>query len=307
MHDPIPRSVLVVGPGTMGRGIARLLAGAGLAVTVLARPDTPTDFRHPGVQVVTEPPADVPDLVIESVFEIADVKRAVYARIEAAYGGRPVLATNTSGLPLEDLARDLRFPGRFLGLHFFMPADRSTMVEVVRTGDTDDGAVAVALAALARAGREPIVLDRPVVGFLMNRLQHAVLHEAYALIEQGVATPDMVDRVAKRLLGPRMCVTGLVEQKDLAGLTMHSQAHAAIVPTLAHTKRPSPLLLELAARGETGLKAGRGFYDWRGRDAQAVLDAASARLARVLAFLYDDLGDGDPALRPAPSRWWRRA
>jgi 3-hydroxyacyl-CoA dehydrogenase len=176
--------------------------------------------------------------------------------------GRPVLATNTSGLPLDELAEALSYPQRFLAMHFFMPADVFPMIEVVRGVRTEDAAVAVALAAVKRAGREPILLQRAVNGYLINRLQHSILHEAYHLIEDGIATPEMIDKVAKRLLGPRMCITGLVEQKDIAGLGMHAQAQRSIVPTLSHTNIPSPYLQNMVARGDVGIRSGKGFYDW---------------------------------------------
>ena len=121
-----------------------------------------------------------------------------------------------------------------------MPADLFPMIEVVRAERTEDSAVDLAVSAIEQAGREPILLQRAVNGYLINRLQHSILHEAYHLIEDGIVTAEMVDKVAKRLLGPRMCITGLLEQKDLAGLVMHAQAQRSIVPSLSHTGIPPP-------------------------------------------------------------------
>jgi 3-hydroxybutyryl-CoA dehydrogenase len=282
-------SILIVGGGVMGQGIARLFAGAGFAVTVMDERDV--DSPHPRVTVVHELPQGAgPDLIIEAVFEDRDAKRDVYAEIEAVYRGTPVLATNTSGLPLDELAETLSYPHRFLAMHFFMPADVFPMIEVVRGAHTEDAAVAVALAAVTRAGREPILLQRAVNGYLINRLQHSILHEAYHLIEDGIATPEMIDQVAKRLLGPRMCITGLLEQKDIAGLGMHAQAQRSIVPSLSHTNVPSPYLQKMVARGDVGICSGRGFYEWADRDPSAVLAGANRRLQRLLAFLEEEGG-----------------
>jgi 3-hydroxybutyryl-CoA dehydrogenase len=273
----------------MGQGIARLFAGAGLAVTVMDERDVGSP--DPRVRVVHEMPQGAgPDLIIEAVFEDRDAKRDVYAEIEARYGGTPVLATNTSGLPLDELAERLSYPHRFLAMHFFMPADVFPMIEVVRGARTEDAAVAVALAAVTRAGREPILLQRAVNGYLINRLQHSILHEAYHLIEDGIATPEMIDQVAKRLLGPRMCITGLIEQKDIAGLGMHAQAQRSIVPSLSHTNVPSPYLQKMVARGDVGIRSGRGFYEWADRDPSAVQAGANRRLQRLLAFLEAEGG-----------------
>jgi 3-hydroxybutyryl-CoA dehydrogenase len=280
-------SMLVVGGGVMGQGIARLFAGAGIAVTVVEPRDIPVP--HPMVTIARELPRDAnPDLVIEAVFEDRDAKQAVYRGVESLYGGRPVLATNTSGLPLDELAAPLAYPQRFLAMHFFMPADVFPMIEVVRGARTEDSAVAVALAAVTRAGREPILQTRAVNGYLINRLQHSILHEAYHLIAEGIATPEMIDKVAMHLLGPRMCITGLIRQKDIAGLGMHAQAQQSIVPTLSHTNIPSPYLQDMVARGEIGIRSGKGFYEWADRDPAPVQADANHRLQRLLAFLDDE-------------------
>jgi 3-hydroxybutyryl-CoA dehydrogenase len=280
-------TLLIMGGGVMGQGMARLFSGAGMRVTLVEPRDIA--FQHPGVVLAREAPADpVPDLVIEAVFEKKDVKQSVYATVEARYGGRPVVATNTSGLPLNELGAPLRFPHRFLAMHFFQPADVFPMIEVVRGEHTEDAAMAVAVAAVKRAGREPIVLERAVNGYLINRLQHSILHEAYHLLESGIADADMIDKVAKHLLGPRLCITGLLEQKDLAGLEMHAQAQRSIVPTLSHTNVPSAYLQDMVARGDVGIRSGKGFYDWTGRDGAATARRAAERLARLLAYLQKD-------------------
>jgi 3-hydroxybutyryl-CoA dehydrogenase len=284
------RSLLVVGGGVMGQGIARLFANAGIRVTLVDTREIA--FSHPGVTTARLlPPEMLPDLVIEAVFEDLRVKQSVYADVEAAYGGRPALATNTSGLPLDELAAPLRHPARFLAMHFFQPADVFPMIEVVRGTRTEDSAVGIAVAAVTQARRDPILLERPINGYLINRLQHSILHEAYHLLESGIATAEMIDNVAKRLLGPRMCITGLLEQKDLAGLEMHAQAQRSIVPTLSHTGVPNAYLQDMVTRGDVGIRSGRGFYDWRDRDGAATQRRASERLQRLLAYLEKDAAE----------------
>ena len=151
------RSLLVVGGGVMGQGIARLFASAGIRVTLVDTREIA--FSHPGVTTARLlPPEMLPDLVIEAVFEDLKVKQSVYADVEAAYGGRPALATNTSGLPLDELAAPLRHPARFLAMHFFQPADVFPMIEVVRGTRTEDAAVGMAVAAVTQARRDPILL-----------------------------------------------------------------------------------------------------------------------------------------------------
>ena len=132
------------------------------------------------------------------------------------------------------------------------------------------------------------MLAKPVIGFLINRLQHALLHEAYCLIEAGIVRAEDVDNFAKRLFGPRMCVTGVIEQKDLSGLDIHAASQRGIVPDLYHTNRPSPIVQDLASAGQLGAKTGTGFYDWREVDLAAHRAKAADKLARLLALLEGD-------------------
>jgi 3-hydroxybutyryl-CoA dehydrogenase len=284
------KTMVVMGGGVMGQGIARLFASAGITVTMVDKRDI--EFSHAGVTVSRElPRGTAPDLVIEAVFEDRAVKQSVFEAIEAAYGGAPALATNTSGLPLDELAEGLQYPQRFLAMHFFQPADVFPMIEVVRGTRTENSAMEVAVSAVKQAGREPILVQRPVNGYLINRLQHSILHEAYYLLQEGIATAEMIDNVAKKLLGPRLCITGLLEQKDIGGLQMHASAQQSIVPTLSHTNVPNSYLQDMVARGDIGVASGKGFYDWTGRDPADVRRRANERLQRLLAYLERDTGD----------------
>jgi 3-hydroxybutyryl-CoA dehydrogenase len=287
-------SVVVVGHGVMGAGIVRSFVGAGFRVAVVSRRAPALPGLPAGVTASADLPPAAPDLVIETIAEEVEAKRAVYRAIEAAYPPDTLIGTNTSGLPLETLAAELAHPERFVGVHWFHPAEVFPMVEVVAGPAAPPAIVERVAAALVRTGKEPIVLTRPVVGYVINRLQHAILHEAYHMIAEGIAGADTIDRVARRLLGPRMCVTGLVEQKDIAGLTIHARAQRSIVPALNHTGAPNPMLQAMVARGDTGLDAGCGFYDWTGTDAGAVRADAGARLRALLETL-ERLG---PAVTP---------
>jgi 3-hydroxybutyryl-CoA dehydrogenase len=152
--------------------------------------------------------------------------------------------------------------------------------------------------ALRRTGKDPVVLYKPIVGFLVNRLQHAILHEAYYLIEAGVASVEDIDHAARRMLAPRMCLNGLIQQKDISGLKIHADAQESIVPKLFHNAVPNPMLQTMVALGRTGLSAGRGFYDWSGCDAEAVRRQASSQLAKLLEFLKSGIGAPAPGTQP---------
>jgi 3-hydroxybutyryl-CoA dehydrogenase len=288
------KTVLIAGAGSIGIGVARSFAKAGFATRILSRNPARLQGRIDGVELMDKLPARAPDLIAESIPELPELKRRFYAEVEAAYKGASIIATNTSSLPIADLARDLRYPKQFLGMHYFYPADSSEFVEVMRTLDTDASVLEKVIAALKHCGATPIVLNRPVIGFLFSRLQHAMLHEAYYLIDQGITTPEEVDAMAKRFFAPRMCITGLIEQKDISGLDTHARAQRSIVPDLSHDHAPSKCLQTHYEQGHFGLKSGRGFYDWSGKDPDGVRRTTTEKVARIRALMKELESDAGP-------------
>jgi 3-hydroxybutyryl-CoA dehydrogenase len=302
MSNPI-QTVLIYGYGVMGRGVAKTFADAGFSTLVKSSRAGKLTGLPANFTAVDRLPQQPPDLVIEFVPEEVGVKQSVYAEIEAAYSSHapdaaPLIATGTSGLDLVELARTLRRPERFLGIHYFMPADTTPVVEVMAGLATAREDVDRAAQALRRTGKEPVVLYKPIVGFLINRLQHAILHEAYYLIEAGVASAADIDHAARRLLAPRMCLNGLIQQKDISGLKIHADAQRSIVPRLFHNGVPNPMLQNMVRRGKSGLAAGTGFYDWSGCDVEAVRKQASSQLAKLLEFLEHGIGAPEPGTQP---------
>jgi 3-hydroxybutyryl-CoA dehydrogenase len=289
MSQPV-RSILIYGYGVMGQGVARTFADAGF--TTIVKSGRAADLTLPAnMRAVSTLPGEAPDMAIEFVSEDVATKQAVIAEMEKAWpDGTTLIATGTSGLDLVELAHGMKHPERFIGLHYFMPADTTPVVEVMAGLDTPREAVDRAAEALRRSGKEPVLLYKPIIGFLVNRLQHAMLHEAYCLIEAGVASAADIDHAARRLLAPRMCLNGLIQQKDISGLKIHADAQRSIVPKLFHNNEPNPMLQNMVKRGETGLGAGKGFYDWEGCDAAAIKQQASAKLSKLLGYIDKELG-----------------
>ena len=277
--------ILVIGSGVMGRGIAKSFAAAGISCAIYSRNAANVSGVDARVSVLDKLPQEAPALVIESVPEEKELKFACYAAIESAYAGAPALASNTSGIDLEELAQPLRYPQRFLGMHYFMPADVNTMVEVAPVKATDPAAVDTAVRLLEAAGRNFVRLKRALPGLLINRLQHAILHEAYYLIDQGITSAEEIDRCAREMLAPRMCISGLIQQKDISGLDTHALAQRALVPVLHHGDKPGRALQDLYEAGHLGIKTGKGFYDWSGKNPDQVKAEAGRKLNELLAFL----------------------
>ena len=283
------RTVLICGYGVMGRGVAATFAAAGFRTLIHSRRADSLTNLPAGSRAVARLDQlrdERPDLAIEFVPENLEDKATVFRQLEAAFPDEElIVATGTSGLDLVRLAASLDRPERFLGIHYFMPADTSPVVEVMSGPQTSAALVDSVADAVEATGKDALRLYKPTIGYVVNRLQHAILHEAYYLIEAGVASAAEIDRAARTLLAPRMCLNGLIRQKDLSGLKIHADAQRSIVPALFHNGIPSPMLQAMVARGETGLDAGRGFYEWADANAGTERARASHALALLQAFL----------------------
>lgn len=300
MSDKAPiQTVLIVGYGVMGKGVSATFAAAGFDTMIKSSRAAELGDLPPGVTASVDFPADAPDLVIEFVPEDVAIKQQVFAGIEAAWPNDDVIiATGTSGMSLETLAETLAKPELFTGIHYFMPADTTGVAEVMAGPGAPEQVVDAVADAVRRTGKEIVTLYKPIVGFLINRLQHIILHEAYYLVEEGVATPADIDMAARKMLAPRMCLNGLIEQKDTSGLEIHALAQSSIVPKLHPVDTPNPLIQDMVARGEVGLSAGKGFYDWDGCDVDLVRKQSSERLRKLSTFLDDEVSEYAPGTKP---------
>lgn len=300
MNSKTPiQSVLIIGYGVMGRGVSATFAAAGFDTMVKSSRAAELDDLPPGVTATADFPADAPDLVIEFVPEDVMIKQQVFAGVEAAWPDDDVIiATGTSGMSLDILAEPLAKPELFTGVHYFMPADTTAVAEVMAGPGAPAEVVDAVADAVRRTGKEIVTLYKPIVGFLINRLQHIILHEAYYLVEEGVATPEDIDMAARKMLAPRMCLNGLIEQKDTSGLEIHALAQSSIVPELHPVDTPNPLIQDMVARGEVGLSAGKGFYDWDGCDVDLVRKQSSERLRKLSKFLDDEVSEYAPGTKP---------
>lgn len=282
MKEARGAQILVVGLGTMGRGIARVFDHAGASVRVVDVDDerTKSGMRRLDEEVAVDggshgiSPANGlaagaadADWIIEAIIEDLDEKRAFLSRLSAIAPSRTVIASNTSSLPISELGASLDRPERFLGMHFFNPATKLDLVEVVQGAETEQ-AVAAATCELVRSlGKTPI-LCRDSPGFVVNRVIRPLYYEAELLVMEGVE-PAAVDAVAREALGHRM---GPLETADLAGLHVHLASSETALREFGDPRyRPIPIVRSLVRAGHTGRGARRGFYDY---------DAEHPRVAR---------------------------
>lgn len=284
------RTVAVLGAGTMGRGIAQVAATCGFTTRlhdvdggVLAAGDAgaragiakleskgkldadAAAAARERLQALSDLPSAVTgaDLVIEAIPERLDWKRELYARVEPFLSPSALLASNTSSLPIRQLALELARPERFLGLHFFNPVPVMRLLEIVVGPRTAPAAVDAARSLADRLGKDAIVVnDSP--GFATSRLGVAIGLEAIRMLEEGVAAAADIDRAMELGYAHPM---GPLRLTDLVGLDVRLGIAEALERELGPRFAPPRLLRDKVAAGELGKKTGRGFYAWDARPA----------------------------------------
>ena len=282
----MPEQVLIIGAGTMGWGIAQVFAQAGHAVVLedvdpdalekglagmrkslaklheKGRIDEPADVVAARVHTQSTASDHAPGVgvAIEAVFENMELKKKVLDALEARLEPGALLATNTSGIPIGELAGVLERPERFLGLHFFNPSVLMRIVEVVKGSLTSGQAFDEAVGLVESLGKEPVQVKRDIPGFVLNRISMVASNEAIRLVEQGVASVADIDRGIKGAFGWRM---GPLETADLVGLDVLLAARGQIFELTGDERfEPPELVRKLVAEGKTGRKAGAGFYEY---------------------------------------------
>jgi 3-hydroxybutyryl-CoA dehydrogenase len=200
------------------------------------------------------------------------------------------LASSTSGLSPTDIGGSMKWPERMLVMHFWNPPYLVPLVELVAGDRTGEDTVARAFDFLRSLGKEPVLLKKDILGHIGNRIQHAMFREAIHLIQEGVATPEDIDRVITSSLGPRYSMIGPMEYLDSVGLDLNVAIHSYLLKDLADAKEPQALLRSKYDRGEYGAKAGRGFYDWSKKD----LDEMTARQNKRFIDRLIELNSNDP-------------
>lgn len=283
------RNICNLGTGTMGFGTALMFAMAGFKVRMFGRSDdsgargyknikdalaiycrhglvTEAEVPHilERVQGVTtlEEAAREADFVIESIAEDLGVKRDVFGQLDKLCAPHTIFATNTSGLSPTAIAENMGRKQKFVVAHFWNPPHLVPLVEVVPGKYTDQQTVETTAALMEKIGKKPVVLNREALGFIGNRLQLALLREAWHIIEAGIATPEAVDTTVKYSLGRRLGVTGPLESADLGGLDIFNSIASYLFPDLSDTHQVPSILKERVAARNLGAKTGTGFYDW---------------------------------------------
>jgi len=305
-----PQTAAILGAGTMGLGVAECFAAAGMTVRLsdatpeLAReakenlvlrarghaeagllPDEAVR-RAEGVEAAEGPAEAVAgvDLVFEAVPESVGLKEEVLGVCSAGASPEAVIVSNTSSLPMDELARFVEGPGRFCGMHWFNPPEWTPGVEVIPAANTAPGTVGRLVGFLRSIGKRPAVVGSGP-GFVANRIQNALFLEAVRCVEDGLASPEEVDEVVRSCFGFRLPFFGPFAIADMAGLDVYASVLGVLRDGLGERFEPPRMLLDLVDEGRTGTKAGAGFLDYTDEERGRLLLERDRRYAALLELL----------------------
>lgn len=284
----IPPVIGVAGLGFLGRGVTACFLAHGYRVVAQslcrdetasaesyieeaindlashgAAPPTAASWRDRFVAVSDFASFRDAAFVVESVVEDLAVKQQVFDGIEAVISPETPLTTNTSSLPISELARGRRHPARFLGVHWAEPAYATRFLEVVRTPLTSDAALERTLGIARSVNKEPSVVHRDLPGLIVNRIGYAMFREALHLVEEGVADIETIDRSFRNAVGLWATFAGPFRWIDLTGgPALYGRTMANVMPTLSNAAQTSGLMNDLMAADARGVANGRGFYEY---------------------------------------------
>jgi len=279
------KTIVVIGAGIMGRGIAHISAAAGFN-TVLndvsgellqkAKNRIKQDLQK-GIELGKVTPdamnaaldklsldtniervSDKADLVTEAVPEKIELKLEIFARLDRACPPHAVLASNTSGLSITEMAGATKRPHKFIGMHFFNPVHKMKLVEIIRGLETSDATFRIAESVSQKMGKESVeVKESP--GFVTSRINALIGNEAFYMLQEGIASARDIDKALKLGLNRPM---GPFEMVDLVGLDTRLSILKFLHQTLGEKYRPCPLLVKYVKAGRLGKKAGKGVYEY---------------------------------------------
>jgi 3-hydroxybutyryl-CoA dehydrogenase len=301
------KKVAVIGAGLMGHGIAQEFAYSGLEVMIQDLTDSQLQnaikriksnlklFVENGlcdrrkaedtlsrIRTTTsiEAAAGDADFVVEVVFENLELKRQIFANLDAFCPAHTILASNTTAIMPSMLASATKRADKVVDTHYYNPPYLIPLVEIVKGPDTSEETLQTTYSLLQKVGKKPVILRKEALGFVGPRLQAAIIKEAFSIVERGIASADDVDTVVKNSFGRRLAVAGPFEVFELAGWDLVLAAFEELYKDMDHSPEPNKLLVEMVKKGELGVKTGKGFYQWDEKSAEALKQLLSRELIR---------------------------
>lgn len=291
------KNVVIAGAGVMGSSMAQTFAQSGYKVTVYDLKDEYLDKGRNLININQNAAVDKgiltkqdsekimdninfsfskdcfknADFVVEAIVENMDVKHTFWSEVSEIAPKDAILTSNTSGLSITKMAESVKNPERFCGMHWINPPHIIPLIEVINGDNTAKETSKLVYEISKLIGKQPIMINKDVPGFLLNRFQFAILREAMHIMEQGIASKEDVDNVFKYALGIRYACLGPLEIADLGGLDTFKNIASYLIEDLSRTQEVSSILSDLVNDGNYGVKSCKGFYDYSdGRDKEVI-------------------------------------
>lgn len=308
MQGKLPKRCVVVGAGTMGPGMAVMLARAGCQVRVVdVKEEMLIKAAHVAQTAVAvlqgagvigaqegqavlgkiaytashEEAVRDAEFILEAVPEKLEIKQAVFAQLEELAPDTAILASNTSGIPITKLQEGRTHPNRIVGMHWSNPPHVIPVIEVIRGEATDDQAVAVTRALTHAMGYVPVTVKRDVAGFVENRILYAVIREALHLLEEDVASAEDIDLTVRWGIGFKLAVIGPLALLDVAGLDIYHSVASYLNRELDSSKEVSKVIQERVKEGKLGFKTGEGLFSYEPSEIPNLMRARVALLLNI--------------------------
>ncbi len=318
------KTVAVVGNGLIGHGVAQVFASAGKDVILIGRREESLksamaklkasleSFRNYGLLSAADAKAAYgrvrtttkmaeagrSQLVVEAVPFVEELQHQVFEELDRVCPP-PIVLASSSGAVASALVKRVKHRERVVASHFWYPSQHIPAVEVCAGPETAPDVVPWICKVLESVGKVPVVLNREIKGFIGNRMQIALLREAWALWASGVASAEMIDRVVRTSFGRRLAITGPIESADVGGFATLYNFAAWLLPDLDRDTAPAAKVKALVDAGHTGPASGKGIYDWSKRDAKKLV---ATRMDELMRWLAVDRGMKPGAKKPVAKK-----
>ncbi|MFJ7512092.1 3-hydroxyacyl-CoA dehydrogenase family protein [Peribacillus simplex] len=283
------KKIAIIGSGVMGSGIAQSFAVSGYFVTIndikeellyhaqnrisenlslLIEEGVLTDQEKQGALANITYSVDLKgavrdaDFIIEAIPEVIELKLNLYEQMEKIIKPDAIVASNTSTFPISQLMEKASFADRMVITHFFNPGHLVPLVEIVQHDETKPEIVKTTMDLMRKIGKSPILLKKEIAGFIANRLQTALMREAFYLLKEGVADAEDIDTAITAGPGFRWAFTGPIEIADFGGLDTWQRVLDNVSPVLDQSKEAPDLIRDLVAKGMLGTKSGEGIFTY---------------------------------------------